>query len=142
MELPGALLEKSVEEGKVYFFRSNCPIGVRGHLHICIKIHNRVFLFSSCTSQMATISRYVRLTGIDPDTYPCFPKNDINKFDEDYTFVNCNDVIECSFDEFTKYLEAQYIVPLDGIIDENGMSAIAKGIKLSKTVPKEIQNLF
>ena len=142
MELPGVLLEKSVEEGKIYYFRDNCPIGVRGHMHVCIKIHGRVFMFSSCTSQMTTIRRYAALTGISLDTYPCFPKDETNKFDKDYTFVNCNDVIECSADEFTHYLDCQYIVPLDGVIDSTGMSAIAKGIKLSKTVAKEIQDLF
>ena len=142
MNLPGALLEKSVEEGKVYFFRDTCPIGVKGHMHICIKIHDKVYVFSSCTSQMATIRRHAALTGISLDTYPCFAKNDINKFDADYTFVNCNDVIECTAEEFTQYLADQTVIPLEGIIDANGMAAIANGIKLSKTVAKEIQDLF
>lgn len=142
MELPGNLLEKSVEEGKIYFFRDNCPIGVRGHMHICIKIHERIFFFSSCTSQMNTIRRYAALTGISLDTYPCFSKNDTNKFNEALTFVNCNDVVECTADEFTGYLNSQCIVPLDGVIDSSGLLSIAKGVKLSKTVAKEIQNLF
>lgn len=142
MELPNILLEQSVEEGKLYFFRNDCPIGIKGHMHICIKIHDRIYIFSSCTSQMDTIRRYAALTGISLDTYPCFPKNDVNKFDEALTFVNCNDVYECSAEEFSSYLEAKSVIPFDGVIDADGMSAIARGIKLSKTVAKEIQDLF
>ena len=142
MDLPGGLLQKSVEEGKIYLFRDDCPIGVKGHMHICIKVIDKVYLFSVCTSQMATIRKHAALAGISLDTYPCFPKDDINKFDADFTFVNCNDVVECSADEFVGYLEAKCIVPLDGVIDDLGMAAIAKGIKLSKTVATEIQELF
>lgn len=42
MELPNDLLAQSVEEGKIYFFRDTCPIGVKGHMHVCIKIHEKV----------------------------------------------------------------------------------------------------
>lgn len=141
MQLPGILLENSVEEGKIYLFRDNCPIGVKGHMHVCIKIHDRVYLFSNCTSQMKTIRRHAELTGISLDTYPCFPADNVNQFKE-LTFINCNNVFECSADEFVQYLDNQYIIPLGGSISAEGMSAIAKGIKLSKTVAKEVQDLF
>lgn len=142
MDLPVGLLQKSVEEGKVYFFRNDCPIGIKGHMHVCIKVLDKVYLFSVCTSQMATIRKHAELAGISLDTYPSFPKDELNKFDADYTFVNCNDVVECSADEFVEYLESKCIVPMEGVIDDVGMEAIAKGIKLSKTVAAEIQALF
>ena len=142
MYLPGALFAQSVEEGKIYFFRNTCPIGVKGHMHVCIRIHEKVYMFSSCTTQMATVRRRVELMGASLETYPCFKKDDINKFDADLTFINCNEVYECTTEEFSEYLADQSVIPFDGVIDANGMAAISKGIKLSKTVAKEIQDLF
>ena len=142
MELPNDLLAQSVEEGKIYFFRDTCPIGVKGHMHVCIKIHEKVYIFSSCTTQMATVRRRTALMGISLETYPCFKKDEVNKFDADLTFINCNEVYECTNDEFSGYLANQSVIPFDGVIDADGMAAIAKGVKLSKTVAKEIQDLF
>lgn len=142
MDLPGELLEQSVEVGKIYFFRDDCPIGIKGHMHVCIKIHDRVYMFSTCTSQLEKIRRYTALTGVSLDTYPCFHRDDTNKFDKEDTCVNCNNVIECSAEDFTSYLTSHYIVPFDGVIDSKGMLSIARGVRLSKTVPKEIQDLF
>ena len=37
MELPDSLIGSSVGEGEKYFFTADCPIGIREHIHICIK---------------------------------------------------------------------------------------------------------
>lgn len=142
MDLPGALLAQSVVEGKIYFFRDTCPIGIKGHMHVCIKIHDKVYIFSSCTTQMATVRRRTELMGVSLETYPCFKKDRVNKFDAELTFVNCNEVYECTTEEFSQYLADHSVIPFDGVIDAAGMAYIAKGIKLSKTVAKEIQDLF
>ncbi len=122
--------------------RDTCPIGIKEHMHVCIKRHEKMYFFSVCTSQMATVRRRTELMGMSMDTYPCFAKDAVNKFDEALTFVNCNDVYECSAGEFALLLDDGSVVPFDGVIDSQGMELIAKGIKLSKTVPKEIQDLF
>lgn len=45
MDIPIQAYGATVTEGKEYFFKSGCPIGVENHIHICIFKDNKVFLF-------------------------------------------------------------------------------------------------
>ena len=51
MELPGLLIEDAVEERSIFYFTKRSEIGIPGHMHICVKIKDRVLFFSTCTSQ-------------------------------------------------------------------------------------------
>ena len=93
MELPGSLLGAVVGEGEKYFFTVDCPIGVQEHIHICIKRYNKILLFSTCSSQTDTAFRLAKLRGLDLNTFPVFTRNNVNKFQRDMTYVNCNNVI-------------------------------------------------
>lgn len=46
-----------MEAGEIYFFTEDSPIGVKKHMHVCIKQMDSVLMFSACT-------RWARLTGI------------------------------------------------------------------------------
>ncbi|MBR5665917.1 MAG: hypothetical protein IKX13_09240, partial [Bacteroidales bacterium] len=96
MDFPASLMGAIVGEGEKYFFTVDCPIGVQEHIHICIKRHNRLLLFSTCSSQTDTAFRLAKLRGLDLSTFPMFTRNDINKFKRDITYINCNNVIEIS----------------------------------------------
>ena len=131
-----------IEAGEIYFFTEDSPIGVKKHMHVCIKQMDSVLMFSACTSQMGTAYRYYQFRGWDLNTFVCIRKDSINRFREDYTFINCNDVYMCSMAEFEGYVRDGFIHKLSGLITEDQLVSIAKGVHLSKTVPEEIKRLF
>ncbi len=142
MELPGSLLGAIVGEGEKYFFTVDCPIGVQEHIHICIKRHNKILLFSTCSSQTDTAFRLAKLRGLDLNTFPVFTRNEVNKFQRDMTYVNCNNVIEVSEAEFGQLIKDGKVHRLDGKLDELSMALIANGVKLSPDVERRIKDLF
>ena len=142
MELPGSLLGAIVGEGEKYFFTVDCPIGVQEHIHICIKRYNKILLFSTCSSQTDTAFRLAKLRGLDLNTFPVFTRNNVNKFQRDMTYVNCNNVIEVSEAEFGQLIKDGKVHRLDGKLDELSMALIANGVKLSPDVERRIKDLF
>ena len=142
MELPGSLLGAIVGEGEKYFFTVDCPIGVQEHIHICIKRHNKILLFSTCSSQTDTAFRLAKLRGLDLNTFPVFTRNEVNKFQRDMTYVNCNNVIEVSEAEFGQLIKDGKVHRLDGKLDELSMALIANGVKLSPDIERRIKDLF
>ncbi len=142
MELPSELLGNIVNEGELYFFMSDCPIGIADHIHVCIKHHNKVLMFSTCSSQIDTAIRVAMLRGYDINIFPVLLKNDTNKFRKPQTYINCNNVIEISSSDFGDLIKTGKIRKLDGVIDYSDMQLIAKGVKLSPDVPLRIKKLF
>ncbi len=76
------------------------------------------------------------------NTFPVFPKNDVNKFTKEQTYINCNHVIEISEAKFGKLIKEGKVHRLDGFIDDFGLQLIANGVKLSPEVERRIKNLF
>lgn len=142
MDIPVELMGMVVGEGEKYFFTVDCPIGIQEHIHICIKRKNRILLFSTCSSQTDTAFRLAKLKGLDLGTFPVFPKNDVNKFTKEHTYINCNNIIEISEYEFGKLIRDGKVHRIDGQIDELGMQLIANGVKLSPEVEERIKDLF
>lgn len=142
MEIPDEVLGVVVGEGELYFFTSDCPIGIKDHIHVCIKHHNKYLFLSTCSSQTDTAFRLAKIKGWDLNTFPVFAKNDVNKFKKDQTYIDCNRVLEISEANFGKLLKDNKVYRLDGKIDERGLRLIANGIKLSTEVERRIQNLF
>ena len=142
MDLPSNLLGMCVGEGEMYFFTVDCPIGVQEHIHICIKRNNKILLFSTYSSQTDTAFRIAQLKGLDMNTFPMFTRNKVNKFQKEITYVNCNNVIEVSQSEFGKLIKDEKVHRLNGHIDEQGMSLIVNGVKLSPEVERRIKDLL
>lgn len=74
MKLPSSLISSTIEENKIYYFTARSPIGIRDHMHICIRKHDKLLLFSTCTSQMDTVYKLAMLQKQDMSTFPCFKK--------------------------------------------------------------------
>lgn len=142
MEIPDSLVGAVVGEGEKYFFTVDCPIGIQEHIHICIKRKNKILLFSTCSSQTDTAFRLAILKGWDMNTFPVFPKNKVNQFTKEQTYVNCNNVIEISETEFGKLLKEKKAHRLNGVIDQLGLQLIANGVRLSTQVERRIKDLF
>lgn len=141
LDLPKVLLEDNISEGSIFYFEKDCPIGIKEHMHVCIKKGDRILLFSTCTSQKDTVYRFITRRNFDPNTYPMFVPDNANEFDKD-TFVNCNNVYEIGNKEFAKLIEDGMVRRIAGCIDGTGLQAIAKGVKLSKTIERNIKALF
>lgn len=73
---------------------------------------------------------------------PVFPKNTVNKFTKEQTYVNCNNVVEISEADFAKLIQEGKVHRLDGYIDELGLQLIGNGVKLSTEVEYRIKDLF
>ena len=142
MDLPASLLRAVVEEGDIYFFTSDCPVGIADHMHICIKHADKVIFLSTCSSQIDTAMRIAKLRGYDMNTFPIFPQTAENKFRKPQTYVNCNKVVELTDNEFGQLVSGGKIYKLAGNIGVSGLSLISKGIKLSPDIERRIKKLF
>ena len=142
MELPETLLAQSITEGGLYFFYANCPIGIKEHIHVCIKRNEKLLFFSTCSSQISTALRLAELNGFDTSTYPVFMADDKNCFQKPQTYIDCNNVVEINEKDFAKLLKTGKVKLLSGFIDEYGLKIIANGIRKSTLISKEIKDLF
>ena len=88
MEIPASAYGATVTEGKMYFFKSDCPVGVSDHIHVCIKRGDTVFLFATGSSQVEKAIRRAEVLNYDINTYPVFHSNDINKLTKDQTYID------------------------------------------------------
>lgn len=142
MELPVSLLGSAAGEGDIFFFTSDCPVGIADHMHICIKHAGKVILLSTCSSQIDTAMRIAKLQGYDMNTFPVFTQTEENKFHKPQTYVNCNKVVELTDEEFGNLVKSGKIHKLNGNIGQLGLELIAKGIKLSPDIEGRIKRLF
>ena len=141
MDIPTLAYGATVSEGKEYFFKVGCPIGVEDHIHICIHKGDKIFLFATGSSQLGTAEKRARVFHQDAKTYPVFVKDRINKFDKD-TYVDCNKPIETSPEIFSELVQKGLIYEMKGVLDTNSLYRIGEGVKLSPTVEERIKELF
>jgi hypothetical protein len=142
MELPVTLILSTLEAGKIYFFRDNPPTGISKHLHVCVKKNdNRTLFFTCCTSQEDTMNRLIKYQGLSPETIVWIKKDKSNNFTED-TFINCNNVFVCSFDEFCASMSNGRISSAVGEISKTHYAQIINGILNSDLVPMELQDII
>lgn len=142
MDIPSALYGATVAEGKMYFFKSDCPIGIKDHIHICIKRKDRIFLFAAGSSQVEKAVRRAQLLGYDLNTYPVFPATEKNQLRKPQTYIDCNRPIETSPEEFSELLRTEKVYEMSGEFDEASLSLILKGVKISNLVEERIKRLL
>lgn len=142
MDVPAQVSGSVISEGELFFFTPDCPIGIRNHIHICIKRNKRILLLTTCSSKTDTAYRLAIMKGLDINTFPVFTKNETNKFTKDQTYVNCNNVITVSEHFFGQLIHERKVIPLEGHIDPLGLGLIANGIKKSPEVERWIKDLL
>lgn len=142
MDFPSSLYAATVTEGKMYFFKSDCPIGIKDHIHICIKRGDRIFLFATGSSQIEKAIRRAQVLGYDLNTYPVFPANSTNQLKKPQTYIDCNNPVETTHEEFVRLLTSGKIYELSGIFDSDSLTLIRNGVKLSSIVEERIKQLF
>ena len=138
MEIPASLLGAVATEGEIFFFEKGCPVGIENHPHVLVR-HNGNYLFlNTCSSSLDTAIRLARIRRWDNRTYPVIFKSAVNKLMRD-TYVNCNEFIELTEDEFGN-LTRQGLIHREvggGTITEADMIRIREGIDLSINISDE-----
>lgn len=138
MEIPASLLGAVATEGEIFFFEKGCPVGIENHPHILVR-HNGNYLFlNTCSSSLDTAIRLARIRRWDNRTYPVISKSAVNKLMRD-TYVNCNEFVELTEDEFGN-LTRQGLIHREvggGTIPESDMIRIREGIDLSINISDE-----
>ncbi len=142
MDVPSSVYAATVSEGKMYFFKSDCPIGVSDHIHVCIKRGDTVFLFATGSSQVEKAITRASLLGYDLNTYPVFTKNDTNKLNKEMTYIDCNSPIETSQKEFCELIQNGKVYELPGTFDTDSLALILNGVKCSKLVEARIKDML
>lgn len=142
-KIPRELQEEAVIEGNIYFFEKNTSFGIPGHMHVCIRRADRLLFFSTCSSQINTALELSRRFGWDINTFPVYKANDeTNKFKEALTYVNCNKCYDISVSDFVDLMEKGEVRLLEGNFTEADLLMIAKGIKSSTQIARDIKQLF
>lgn len=142
MELPESAYGATVEEGKMYFFKSDCPIGVKDHIHVCIKRGDTIFLFATGSSQIEKAIKRAELLKYDLNTYPVFTANVTNQLRKPQTYIDCNRPIEVSHKLFSELLKSGKVYELPGVFDASSLALILNGVKCSTLVEERIKNLL
>lgn len=138
MEIPASLLGAVATEGEIFFFEKGCPVGIENHPHVLVR-HNGNYLFlNTCSSSLDTAIRLARIRRWDNRTYPVISKSAVNKLMRD-TYVNCNEFVELTEDEFGNLTRRGLILREvgGGTIPEADMIRIREGIDLSVNISDE-----
>ena len=138
MEIPASLLGAVATEGEIFFFEKGCPVGIENHPHVLVR-HNGNYLFlNTCSSSLDTAIRLARIRRWDNRTYPVISKSAVNKLMRD-TYVNCNEFVELTEDEFGNLTRRGLILREvgGGTITEADMIRIREGIDLSINISDE-----
>lgn len=137
--MPRQMREDAVIEGNIYFFENNCPVGISGHMHVCIKRKNKIVIFAACSSKTGTAKRLAEKNNWSPLTFPVFePDEETNKFD-DTTYIDCNHPIVLDVSGFVDLQEQGYIKLLGGNLTAENMNEIKFGIQASSLVVRKIK---
>lgn len=143
LQLPRQLQEEAVIEGNIYYFEKNSSFGIPGHMHVCIKRADKLLFFSTCSSQTHTALELSRRFGWDINTFPVYKADDnTNQFKEPLTYVNCNKCYEISVSDFVDLMDKRQVRLLKGIFSEKDLTLIARGVKASTQIPRDIKKLF
>ena len=137
MKLPLPLFLKNIQEKKIYFFKDT-SFGVSKHMHICLKLSGDVLYFMCCTTKHLTIEKFLRKQSIDYSTIVHIAKDQVNCFDEEDTYINCNSVYDCTSIDFAKAYNKDQI-SFVGTISDNHYYQILRGIHNSPMVAEFIK---
>ena len=142
MDIPVSAFGATVREGKMYFFKSDCPVGVKDHIHICIKRGDTIFLFATGSSQVEKAIRRAQALKYDLNTYPIFPSNSTNQLDKPQTYIDCNRPVEMTQEEFSNLVKNKLIYEMSGSFDAKSLEIIINGVKLSTLVEQRIKDML
>lgn len=142
MELPASLYGATVTEGNKYFFTSDCPVGIKDHIHICLKRGDTVFLFATASSQVEKAKRRAAILGYNPKTYPVFLADEINQLRKAATYIDCNNPVEISHKEFAGLMQKGLVHELAGNFDSQSLNLIIEGVMCSSLVENRIKEML
>lgn len=141
MILPDSFKDSLLKEKNVFYFSSDKINSKEHHNFILLKnIDNKIIILSCCTSQYATIQKYIKASGNHQDTIASIDYNAYS-FLSKPTFINCNGYIEYTRAEFFKLYEDGKITYRSEISNEE-YSSIVNGCLLSDDIEEEFKDLL
>ena len=138
MELPALVIGANVVEEEIFFFTGQCPVGVSDHPHVLIRHKEKYLFLNTCSSSLDTAIRLAEIRNWPKDSYPIVCKNAVNKLSYD-SYVNCNEYIELTEEQFGEYYKAGYIYREKGggVMEDADMRRILHGIEISLNITDE-----
>lgn len=142
MKIPVDLFVSAIEEKKIYYFSSTKINTNEPHYFICIKkTDNDVLIMSCCTSKFETVRKFVESRCLPFETLVWITPSDLNNPFTMDTYVNCNDTIPFTIEEFRIMYDSDSITS-SGEISLNHYSQILTGIHKSPMIDDEIKELI
>lgn len=138
MELPALAIGASVVEGEIYFFTEQCPVGVANHPHVLLRHKDKYLFLNTCSSSLDTAIRLAQARKWPIDSYPVVHKSAVNNLTYD-SYVNCNEYIELTEEQFGAYYKSGYIRRERGrgVLEEADMNRVRRGIEISVNITDE-----
>lgn len=141
------LLEKTIGEGKIYFFRNSADlgggIGTDNHPHICVKVADRILVMTIVSSQVDTTrAQLIRWGRASEAELPIILQSPANKLTKAKSYVECNNAYECSIEDFVDAIADNNIVDTNGTLSDTDLLAVIMGVLSSDQVPEEIKDLL
>ena len=138
MELPALAIGANVAEGEIYFFSEHCPVGIPDHPHVLLRHKEKYLFLNTCSSSLDTAIRLAQARNWPIDSYPVVRKNEVNKLTDD-SYVNCNEFIELTEEQFGGLYKDGYIhrEKGGGVMEEADMIRIRHGIDISLNITDE-----
>lgn len=138
MELPALAIGANVAEGEIYFFTDQCPVGIPDHPHVLLRHKEKYLFLNTCSSSLDTAIRLAQVRNWPIDSYPIVRKNNVNKLTDD-SYVNCNEYIELTEEQFGVLYKNGYIhrEKGGGVMEEADMIRIRHGIDISLNITDE-----
>lgn len=143
MNLPIELTADSIDERKIYFFHDVVPDGsdiYPRHRYICFKKHCQVVCLVECTTQEATIDKYIMQRSLPTSTKVHLSPNETLNLPKD-TFINCNTCYNCEVKDLAKLL-SEGTVDFCGEIEGADYASIISGLKVSPVIKPAIKALL
>ena len=143
MVFPESLVKDQIEEGKVYRFYDTVPEGsdaIPGHWHICFKVGGEIVYLLCCTTKEETIDNFIKVNRLDKKTKVHITPTEDNGLLKE-TFLNCNSVHYCDFEQLVKAVSAGSVT-YSGEITEAEYQLIKIGLLSSAVVPQVIKQLL
>ncbi len=126
------------QEGEIYFFSKDCPVGIADHPHILVRNKGTYLFLNTCSSKLETAIRLATLRGWDTRTFPMFKPDATNMLTRD-TYVNCNSFVELTAQRFGELMSGGFISREagEGVMTGAQLVEIRQGIELSVNISDE-----
>lgn len=139
LQLPDRLILESIERRKIYKFSWGRIANGDPHFFVCVTKTSEIIVFTCCTSQMASIERYLEQNEMPQETIAYVsPRISIDRDLDQGTYINCNQCYTYPTDKFVEMYQTGQ-VKHSGELTLGEFENVLIGIHGSDLVDEEIK---